>query len=265
MPEWIGEVAAGSARSYAIELIRYLAAAGVATGLLWVGAGWATRHRIQPRIPAAAELRHEFVSSLITIGAFTVAMTATILLIRADAINVLMTHPPLWLALVEFGAMVVAHDAYFYWIHRGLHDRRLFRRLHMTHHKSRSPTAWAAYSFAPVEGFLHAAFVPLFLLCVPAFHGFVVMAMLLYEIIRNVIGHSGHEFAWSGFTRSRWTRWITTTTHHDLHHSQGACNYGLYFTWWDRWMGTEYPQYHDAFEAVVRKAAAQNLANPGAR
>ena len=38
-------------------------------------------------------------------------------------------------------------------------------------------------------------------------------------------------------------RYVTTTTHHDLHHSSGRYNYGLYFTWWDRWMGTEHPEY----------------------
>ena len=33
--------------------------------------------------------------------------------------------------------------------------------------------------------------------------------------------------------------WLTTTTHHDLHHAHSDSNFGLYFTWWDRWMGIE--------------------------
>lgn len=32
-------------------------------------------------------------------------------------------------------------------------------------------------------------------------------------------------------------------THHDMHHASGNSNFGLYFTWWDRMMGTEHPQY----------------------
>lgn len=32
-------------------------------------------------------------------------------------------------------------------------------------------------------------------------------------------------------------------THHDMHHTSGNSNFGLYFTWWDRMMGTEHPQY----------------------
>jgi len=165
-------------------------------------------------------------------------------------LHVSMAAPTLWLAGVEFVAIVIAHDAYFYWMHRALHLKALFRRAHMTHHMSRTPTPWAAYSFAPIEAAFEAAFLPLFLLIVP-FHALVVLAFLIHQIIRNAIGHSGHELAWSGFTRSRWTGWLTTTTHHDLHHSEGRHNFGLYFTWWDRMMGTEHPRYHEKFEAIA--------------
>jgi uncharacterized protein (DUF2147 family) len=55
-----------------------------------------------------------------------------------------------------------------------------------------------------------------------------------------------------GFTRHWLGRWFTTTVHHDLHHSEGRHNFGLYFTWWDRLMGTEHPDYHARFEAVAR-------------
>ena len=34
---------------------------------------------------------------------------------------------------------------------------------------------------------------------------------------------------------------------------QAPYNFGLYFTWWDRWMGTENPNYHARFAASVRK------------
>lgn len=32
-------------------------------------------------------------------------------------------------------------------------------------------------------------------------------------------------------------------THHDMHHANGNSNFGLYFTWWDRLMGTEHQDY----------------------
>jgi sterol desaturase/sphingolipid hydroxylase (fatty acid hydroxylase superfamily) len=41
-----------------------------------------------------------------------------------------------------------------------------------------------------------------------------------------------------------WLDWLTTTTHHDLHHADARYNYASWFTWWDRWMGTEHPEYY---------------------
>jgi len=59
--------------------------------------------------------------------------------------------------------MIVAHDAYFYWMHRGSHLKSMFGFAHLHRHKSRTPTPWAAYSFASFEAFTEAAFVPIFL------------------------------------------------------------------------------------------------------
>jgi sterol desaturase/sphingolipid hydroxylase (fatty acid hydroxylase superfamily) len=147
--------------------------------------------------------------------------------------------------------LLISVVAYFYWMRRALHSKMLFRRAHATHHRSRTPTPWAAYSFAPIEAAFEAAYLPLVLLVAPL-HLFPIFFFLAHQIARNAIGHSGHELMPPGFTRSRWTGWLTTTTHHDLHHSEGRHNFGLYFTWWDRLMGTEHPDYHARFDAAAK-------------
>jgi hypothetical protein len=44
-------------------------------------------------------------------------------------------------------------------------------------------------------------------------------------------------------------------------------HFGLYFTWWDRMMGTEHPQYRAIFREVTGRAPAlgpgSDVANPG--
>ena len=75
---------------------------------------------------------------------------------------------------------------------------------------------------------------------------------MLHQIARNVIGHSGYELFPAGKDGKPLFDWMTTVTHHDLHHAQAGWNYGLYFTWWDRWMGTEHPEYLARFAAVTR-------------
>jgi Delta7-sterol 5-desaturase len=43
-------------------------------------------------------------------------------------------------------------------------------------------------------------------------------------------------------------RWLIGATHHSLHHKQFRYNYGLYFTFWDKWKRTESPLYEHLFE-----------------
>ncbi len=140
------------------------------------------------------------------------------------------------------GLMIFLHDTYFYWTHRLMHAERVYPRIHGLHHKSHNPTPWTAYSFDWKEAIINFMYVKFYLMIVPM-HGLGVFIFLTFMIIRNAVGHSGYEV----FPR-RWVTHpifgqLTNVTHHDLHHSSFRYNYGLYFTYWDRWMGTEHPEY----------------------
>lgn len=239
-----------------VELIRYIAGAGGVIAILALLGRRIAHRRIQARRPGRKDVLREVRQSLWTIVVFAVVDLLTVALIIAGVIA--MNHGAADPVRVcwQIVALIVLHDAWFYWMHRALHHRALFRWTHMAHHLSRTPTPLAAYSFATGEAVTEALVIPamfLILAQVSVVEPLAVFLFLGHQIARNAIGHAGHELAWSGFTRSRWTGWLTTTTHHDLHHSEGRTNYGLYFTWWDRWMGTEHPRYHDRFEAVVTR------------
>ncbi len=148
-------------------------------------------------------------------------------------------------------AMIIAHDAYFYWLHRLLHVPLVLRFTHRLHHRSRTPTPWAAYSFDPIEAVLQVAFAPLWAVIVPV-HPLVLLVWSIHMVARNVIGHCGFELFPRTMARSRWFGWLTGVTHHDLHHQDARSHFGLYFTWWDRWMGTERSDYVQRFEAAAR-------------
>lgn len=152
----------------------------------------------------------------------------------------------------SLGAVIILHDAWFYWTHRLIHDPRLFRRIHRLHHKSHNPSPWTAYSFNTGEAAINAAFLPLLLLALPVAHA-AIFLFLAHMIVRNVIGHSGYEWFPSWRNGRPVFDWLTTVTHHDLHHAQAGWNYGLYFTFWDRMMKTEHPLYREKFAAAVRK------------
>jgi sterol desaturase/sphingolipid hydroxylase (fatty acid hydroxylase superfamily) len=133
-----------------------------------------------------------------------------------------------------------------------MHDPRLFRRVHRLHHKSHNPSPFTAYSFDVPEAAIHGVFVTVAIVFIPVSQ-LAIFIFLGHMIVRNVIGHSGYEL----FPARRDGRplfgFLTTVTHHDLHHAQAGWNYGLYFTFWDRLMKTEHPLYYENFAAAVRK------------
>ncbi len=152
--------------------------------------------------------------------------------------------------VVSLVIMIITHDTYFYWLHRLMHIPRVLRFTHRLHHRSRTPTPWAAYCFDPVEAVLQVAFVPLLALMLPL-HPLVLLLWSSHMVLRNVIGHCGFELFPRAMGRSRWFGWITSVTHYDLHHQNARWNFGLYFTWWDRLMGTEHPDYLTRFETFA--------------
>lgn len=244
--------------SIEIEFVRYLIGAAGLTILYALLHRWIAHRRIQSRVASFADRRREFGQSVQTICVFAVVNLITFALVRGGIIPIERQADNVPILLAQVLAMIVLHDFWFYWMHRSLHHKWLFRRAHATHHISRTPTSWAAYSFAPLEAVAEAIYIPFMLIMlslVTPLYGLAVFIFLGHQIARNVIGHSGFELAWPGFTRSRWTGWLTTTTHHDLHHTEGGSNFGLYFTWWDKMMGTENPKYHARFEAVAGRRA----------
>jgi sterol desaturase/sphingolipid hydroxylase (fatty acid hydroxylase superfamily) len=107
-------------------------------------------------------------------------------------------------------------------------------------------------------------FVPIWLFFV-ATPAWVMLLWINFQIIRNAMGHAGFELHPRWWLSTPLTRWINTTTHHDLHHNGGFNrNYGLYFTWWDKWMGTEHPKYAERFHEIVSRPPVRELAGSGA-
>jgi sterol desaturase/sphingolipid hydroxylase (fatty acid hydroxylase superfamily) len=212
--------------------------------------------RIRGERPPARKLRQEFFYSLRTILIFS-----TLMLVPAAMRKLGWWTGPdiaagwgeawIWASLI---LMILAHDSWFYWMHRLSHHRRLFRWVHRRHHRSHNPSPFTAYSFDIPEAVLMGLFVPLWVLLVPT-PWVAVDLFALHQIVRNTLLHSGIEVMPARRDGRPLFDWLTSTTHHDLHHGRPGWNFGLYFTWWDRWMGTEHPEYHRHFARAVRREA----------
>ena len=253
--QWLGKAFAAN---FVREGLYYLLAAL----LLWlVVHKWLHKrlaHRVIAGWPTSADMRREMVYSFSTLLIFSAqGLVVFASVLRGDMVIYFKPsqYGYWWLAL-SLPAMLLWHDFYFYWTHRLLHSRWLFRRVHGVHHRSRNPSPWAAYAFHPVEAFINSLVTPLALMVVPL-HGLVLLVFTFHQIVRNAHGHLSIETMPRGFARHWLGGRFTTTTHHHLHHETAQGNYGLWFTWWDRWMGTERGDYHARFEKVTQAHAAR--------
>ncbi len=159
--------------------------------------------------------------------------------------------------------MFVIHDTYFYWMHRMMHSPKLFKYIHLVHHKSTNPSPWTAYAFHPVEAVLEVMIVPILAFTIPI-HGPAVTAFLLFQIWYNVYGHLGFEIYPKNFHKTWIGRWINTSVAHNLHHDKFHGNFGLYFLFWDRMMGTIREDYDQTYEATTMGKKEQMNTNPKA-
>lgn len=195
--------------------------------------------KLQPRFPANSDYRREMGYSLLTILIFA-SYPALLLLTPVRAFTQYYSrihdYSMLWFWLA-FPVTFLIHDAYFYWMHRLIHHPKLFRLVHLIHHKSSNPSPWAALAFHPLEAVIEGGIFAVLIFGLPL-HAIHIAVFFVGQMIFNVYAHLGWELCPAGFANTRVGRWINTATNHNAHHQFFKGNYGLYFLWWDRWFGT---------------------------
>lgn len=159
------------------------------------------------------------------------------------------TQAPLeltWIsALWTFVAAVVIHDAWFYFGHRLMHTKPLYR-FHKVHHANVTPIVWSNDSFSVVDAVSVQSFflvLPFILPIPPA----VLVFCRLFDQTKGMIGHSGYEHFAGRIARKPFP--LVATVHHDMHHQRFTVNFANQFTLWDRLFGTLDPDY----DALVKR------------
>ena len=191
------------------------------------------------------EIRWSVITSLIfaVAGSFTALLWQkgyTRLYINTD--NYALWYLPLSLLISMF-----VHETYYYWLHRWMHQPKVFKLLHKVHHDSNTTSAWTAFSFHPLEGLLQAIILPITIIIIPM-HVYVLLFQLTIMTFSSVINHLEIETYPTNFHKHFIGKWIIGATHHSLHHKQFKYNFGLYFTFWDKWKKTESPKFISLFE-----------------
>lgn len=210
--------------------------------------------KIQQCYPEKKHIFHEIKYSFLTILIFGVII---LMVIWAGKNGLTQVYTPInkygygyyFLSIVM---MIFLHDTYFYWTHRLMHWKPLFKIAHKTHHLSVNPTPFAAYAFHPLEAVVEVGIIPLIAFTIPH-HASAITIFSLYALLLNVTGHLGYELFPKGFASHWLFKWHNTSTHHNMHHRLVKCNYGLYFNFWDRVMHTNHPHYEETFDGIVER------------
>jgi lathosterol oxidase len=228
-------------------------------GLAWI-LGYVLFHRrwfhrkIIAHMPPSSEVWREVRYSALSVVIFAAVGAITIVAIKQGWTRIywrIGKHGWLWFWL-SVAIAVFLHDAYFYWTHRLMHHPRLFRLFHRTHHLSHNPSPWASYAFGPLEALVQAAIFPLTAFLIPI-HPVAFGIFMVWQIVFNVVGHTGYEYNPTRFMDSWVRHFINTPTNHIMHHEKLRGNYGLYFNFWDRLMGTNHEEYERRFREVTSR------------
>jgi sterol desaturase/sphingolipid hydroxylase (fatty acid hydroxylase superfamily) len=151
--------------------------------------------------------------------------------------------------------MLAIRDTLFYWCHRAMHDRRVFRFTHRSHHLSTHPNPLTSYAVSPVESLFDTVLPFVLILFIVPKHPVAYLIFLWIDAAVAVYGHMGMEIFPRGTSRHWLGRWINTPTAHNWHHASARHNYGFHFLVWDRLMGTLDPAYDQRFDAATTRAA----------
>ena len=160
-------------------------------------------------------------------------------------------YPLLWFPISIIVAMFI-NETYYYWIHRLMHNPKIYKQVHQVHHDSKITSAWTAFSFHPIEGFLEALIMPVIIIIVPM-HLYAILFHLSIMTITAAINHLDIEVYPRNLFGNLLGKHVIGATHHSHHHKFYRYNFGLYFTFWDKWSKTESPSFGRDFSTRGEK------------
>ncbi|XP_022759533.1 methylsterol monooxygenase 1-1-like [Durio zibethinus] len=146
--------------------------------------------------------------------------------------------PSKWEVISQLVVYFLIEDYTNYWIHRLLHSKWGYEKIHYVHHEYNAPFGFAAP---------YAHWAEILVLGIPTFLGPAmvpchIITLWLWTVLRQaeaIETHSGYNFPWSP---SRFIPFYGGAEYHDYHHyvgRQSQSNFASVFTYCDYVYGTD--------------------------
>jgi len=129
-----------------------------------------------------------------------------------------------------FFGILFWRDLHFYWVHRLIHWKPMYKYVHYLHHKNVNPNPWSGMAMHPVETALYLS-VCLIHWVIPS-HPFHFLFDLQHAALAPAHSHHGFE---GPILKEK----VATGSYfHYLHHRHFECNYGSSVMPFDKMFGT---------------------------
>jgi 4-alpha-methyl-delta7-sterol-4alpha-methyl oxidase len=151
--------------------------------------------------------------------------------------------PPWWVIAGQVVFFVYLDDFLYYWFHRTMHGRWLYKHVHGWHHRIVTPWAITGHYMHPLEYVLTGTVALIGPLLVGA-HVVTLWVWFAFRQWEAAEGHCGYDFRW---TPTHLFLGNDGARHHDFHHARVRGNYAGFFPIWDRVFGT----YAKGYAAVL--------------
>ncbi len=235
---------------FGIILVRYFLVAGGTYLFFYSPFSQSLANPPQQRTESDRQgIQRDITLSVLSAGVFALA-AAFVMSAYGWGITRLYSHAQqygLWYLGLSYAAVLVLQDAYFYFTHRLFHHPKLFSWLHQGHHRSRYPTPWTSFAFDPLEAIVQSLFLVGIVFVLPL-HFITLIAVLTTMTIWAVLNHLGLDRLPLSFPHHWLGRWFIGPAHHSIHHLRYTMHYGLYFTFWDKLLGSHDPNYDQKFD-----------------
>ena len=223
---------------FGIILVRYFIVAG---GTYWLFYSW--QHDLfaqfnKLKSPDSQAIKKDIALSVITTLALAIcsALVMTSYDLGATKLYRTVSDRGIMYLIASFFSVILLQDACYYFFHRAFHHPLIYSWLHSGHHRSKNPTPWTSFAMDFPEALVQGLFMVVVVFVIPL-HIYVLVLLLLTMTVWALINHLGFEL-FPGFPQHWLGKWFISSDHHSLHHRKYTKHYGLYFTFWDRLLGT---------------------------
>lgn len=215
--------------------------------------GYFKQYRIQDKLPDENLSWKCFINCLIS--HFIVGPIAAYLMFPRFKAYGMTIDGPLPSAAIIIRDILIAvafNDTFFYWSHRLLHHKAIYKFIHKKHHTFKQNIGIASEFAHPVEDLCNI-FATVGGCLFMGSHAYVLWLWLVIRIAETVDAHSGYLFPWSPFSLFSVQG---GAERHEFHHSHNVGNFGSFFIFWDWLMGTDVD--YLAYKAKIAKENAKS-------